>query len=293
MITPVDIRNQPFKKAIRGFDTDEVKNFLNSLSQEWEALIIESKSLKIELEKTKENLASYREMEAMLHKTLITAEQSSRSVVENANKEALLKIQEAEQQANQIVQGALLDADMKRQEAEQRSANIVQRAYEERSRVEMEVNALIHRKQEILNQLSLYLAAQLDRIKLFEQNEVQLVKKEDSQISHLPSHSHSNSNGSISDNLDTKNNIPAEKLSAQGISNGVVIQDRPVHLNYSEPLPEPKLHPIEMEKKEPQPIQKSKSDPVSVFLSETTSFFDRALGNREVNPLTRTIVDEL
>lgn len=293
MITPVDIRNQPFKKAIRGFDTDEVKNFLNSLSQEWETLIIESKSLKIELEKTKENLASYREMEAMLHKTLITAEQSSRSVVENANKEALLKIQEAEQQANQIVQGALLDADMKRQEAEQRSANIVQRAYEERSRVEMEVNALIHRKQEILNQLSLYLSAQLDRIKLFEQNEVQLVKKEDSLISHLPDDSHSNSNGSISDNLDTKNILTAEKLSVQNISNGVVIQDRPVHLNYSEPVPEPKLQPIEMEKKEPQPIQKSKPDPVSTFLSETTSFFDRALGNREANPLTRAIVDEL
>ena len=36
MITPIEIRKQSFRKSLRGYDTEEVHAFLQTLSDEWE-----------------------------------------------------------------------------------------------------------------------------------------------------------------------------------------------------------------------------------------------------------------
>ena len=36
MITPIEIRKQTFRKSLRGYDTEEVQAFLQTLSDEWE-----------------------------------------------------------------------------------------------------------------------------------------------------------------------------------------------------------------------------------------------------------------
>jgi cell division initiation protein len=171
MISPAEIRQHNFKRGIRGFDPDEVKAFLQTLAQEWENQLSENRSLKAELKATQESLQHFREMESMLHKTLLQAEQSSKATLENAQREAEIRLQEAEQQAQQLLHAARVESEMKKQEAEQRAVGILSQAYEDRSRIEREVHQLNMRRNEILSQLSLFLTSQLERIQSFSQHE--------------------------------------------------------------------------------------------------------------------------
>ncbi len=44
-ITALEIKQHEFEKSFRGYDIDEVNNFLSNLAQEWERLLNEAKML--------------------------------------------------------------------------------------------------------------------------------------------------------------------------------------------------------------------------------------------------------
>lgn len=156
MITPIEIRQQTFKKSLRGYDKEEVAAFLNTLSLEWEKLLEDLKKTKIELEKTSSNLDSLKQVESVLHKTLLQAEQTSKSTIENAKKNAELKIQEADGKAKDLLNQAM----------------------KERSRVELEISALTNQRDEILQQLKLFLESQSQRLNKFEEREMKHARQE-------------------------------------------------------------------------------------------------------------------
>ncbi|MEL6588632.1 MAG: DivIVA domain-containing protein [Bacteroidota bacterium] len=150
MITPIEIRQQNFNKKLRGFDPEEVKAFLQGLSQEWENLREENRSLKEELERTRANYHALKEVEDMLHKTLMQAERSSKDTLETARQKAELKLQEAESQ----------------------SAEIIRRAIKDREELQSEIGDLFKQREEILMQLRVYLKAQLERLDSFRPSEL-------------------------------------------------------------------------------------------------------------------------
>jgi cell division initiation protein len=277
MITPVDIRNQQFGRSLRGFDPDDVKAFLHSLSNEWETVLVENKTLKIELEKTKETLNGYKEMESMLHRTLMQAEQSSRLVHENAQREAELKIMEAEQQANQLIQSASLESELKLQEAEQRSLHIINRSYDERSRIEMEINQLLHRRNEILNQLHLYLNSQLERIKAFQKEEtVQLTITPTEEIRTAFEAEKEALKGAASKAQDAPQPDLQTNIATESQAQSVTVKLEPVDFS-TEPITKPKT-----ESKAP-----------AFAFSESQSFFDKLVRTPERMGLISAISDEL
>jgi cell division initiation protein len=150
MITPIEIRQHSFKKVLRGYDKDEVAAFLNSVSMEWERLLEDHRRTKQELDKTQSSLDNLRQVETALHKTLLQAEETSKTTMEHAKRDAELKLAEADSKAK----------------------DVVKRAIEERSRIEMQINELISRRNEILQQLKSYLQAQTERLKTFEEKEM-------------------------------------------------------------------------------------------------------------------------
>jgi len=100
-ITPLDIRKQPFRRALRGFDTDAVNSFLEMVANEFEALIRlngEHASLVKQLE---EKVEGYAKIERTLNETLLTAQKLGDDVRSNAQKEADLIIREATARAGQ------------------------------------------------------------------------------------------------------------------------------------------------------------------------------------------------
>lgn len=150
MITPIEIRQQTFKKSLRGYDKEEVTNFLNTLSMEWERQMEDSKRIKTELDKTQSELKSLKQVESALHETLLQAKENAKTKLENAQKNAELKVQEAEANAKELMKNAMA----------------------ERSRIEMQLNELVTRRNEILQQLKSYLQAQTERLQTFEEKEM-------------------------------------------------------------------------------------------------------------------------
>ncbi len=105
-VTPLEIRQKTFERTLRGYDKDEVNAFLQSLSQEWERMLDESKELRIKLETCEKEVAKLREVETSLFKTLKTAEDTGANVIDQANKAAGLHVREAQVTAEAIVNEA-------------------------------------------------------------------------------------------------------------------------------------------------------------------------------------------
>lgn len=103
MLTPLDIHNKEFKKTLRGYDADEVDEFLDEIIKDYENLYKDNLNLKDQIENFQENIARYRDLEDTLHNTMILAQQTSEEVKKNADKEAELILRNAKQKSEEII----------------------------------------------------------------------------------------------------------------------------------------------------------------------------------------------
>lgn len=105
-LTPLDIAQKQFRRALRGHDPAEVEAFLALVASEFEALVRENLALDERVQRLTEELADHRGRERTLQETLVTAQKASEEIREAARREAEITISDAELQAEKIVQGA-------------------------------------------------------------------------------------------------------------------------------------------------------------------------------------------
>ncbi len=105
-ITPLDITQKSFGRALRGFDREEVEAFLALVASEFEGLVREVQTLRADARRKDEDIAELRSRERALQETMITAQKACEEIREAARKEAEITLSEAELQAEKIVQGA-------------------------------------------------------------------------------------------------------------------------------------------------------------------------------------------
>lgn len=115
-LTPLDIRKQEFKKAMRGLDADEVHAFLATIADEYEAVIGDNKALRERLLELDDKVQEYRNMEKTLRDTLLTAERVTVEAKDNARREAELIVKEAQIEADKAVRDVRSTAMRLRQE---------------------------------------------------------------------------------------------------------------------------------------------------------------------------------
>jgi len=107
-LTPLDIHNKEFSRRLRGYDEDEVNEFLDQIIKDYEALIRENKELQNQLHEQREKLGHFSNIEDTLSKTIIVAQETADEMRSNAKKEAQLIIKEAEKNADRIINEALV-----------------------------------------------------------------------------------------------------------------------------------------------------------------------------------------
>ena len=105
-ITALDIRKQEFRKTLRGFDTEEVQVFLETVADAFEALTKEHAVLKERIRSLEDSVAEYTNLEKTLQDTLVTAQRVTDSTRENARKEANLIVHEARIAADEEIESA-------------------------------------------------------------------------------------------------------------------------------------------------------------------------------------------
>jgi len=105
-ITPLDIQQKQFPVKFRGFDMEEVYAFLEVVREEMEEILRENASLKETIRRTEGQVTEFRDMEATMRETLITAQQMVEEYKTNARKEAELLIKDAELKADSAMKEA-------------------------------------------------------------------------------------------------------------------------------------------------------------------------------------------
>ncbi|EAX47065.1 DivIVA family protein [Thermosinus carboxydivorans Nor1] len=107
MLTPLDIHNKEFKRSFRGYNEEEVDEFLDRVIKDYEKLYRENIELKETLERVNSKLEHYQHMENTLHNTLVIAQETAEEVKLNAKKETELMKKEAEIRAQKLVEEAM------------------------------------------------------------------------------------------------------------------------------------------------------------------------------------------
>ncbi|MDC3412850.1 DivIVA domain-containing protein [Aquibacillus sp. 3ASR75-11] len=106
-LTPLDIHNKEFTRGFRGYDEDEVNEFLDQVIKDYEMVIREKKELKEKLDQQSEKLGHFTNIETTLNKSILIAQETAEEVKSNATKESKLIIKEAEKNADRIINEAL------------------------------------------------------------------------------------------------------------------------------------------------------------------------------------------
>lgn len=106
-LTPLDIHNKEFSRRIRGYDEDEVNEFLDQVIKDYESVIRENKELQNQMFTLQERLDHFINIEESLSKTIIVAQEAADDVKSNAKKESQLIIKEAEKNADRILNESL------------------------------------------------------------------------------------------------------------------------------------------------------------------------------------------
>ena len=104
MITPLDIENKKFaKQIVNGYSVDEVDDFLDDLTVEYEKLFKENSEYKSQVEKLKEDMEHYKSIESTLQSTLVMAQTTAEEIKEVAKQQADQIINEAKTNAQKEV----------------------------------------------------------------------------------------------------------------------------------------------------------------------------------------------
>lgn len=96
-ISPVSIKRQEFQKALRGYEPQEVRVYLDRLADDVEKLQSELDLLKKENEELRDSLGDFRKIESEYKQTLLKANESAKSTLDSAKAEAEKLIREAEE----------------------------------------------------------------------------------------------------------------------------------------------------------------------------------------------------
>jgi cell division initiation protein len=111
-LTPVEIRHlKPAKTLFRGYRRGAIDELLDEIALSFEDVWRERADLADKVEQLEADLVRYKELEALLRTTLVSAEKAAATMKEQASKEADLIVEEARTEARSITRRARADHD--------------------------------------------------------------------------------------------------------------------------------------------------------------------------------------
>ncbi len=111
MFTPNDIAGKTFAKALNGYNRNEVDDYLEKVSEHFEAVIRESDYLKSQVTESEKKLADYQIQEESLKDAILVAQITATELKKKAELEAKNTVATAETEANRIMKIAETEAD--------------------------------------------------------------------------------------------------------------------------------------------------------------------------------------
>ena len=105
-LTPNDIKNKEFKRGMRGYNADEVDEFLDNICEDYESCFKENALLKEKIAAANDKLDHYTKIETTIQNTLLLAQNASEQAKLSAQKEAEFLLKNANESAQKIIDKA-------------------------------------------------------------------------------------------------------------------------------------------------------------------------------------------
>lgn len=103
MITPLDIQTKTFKKAINGYDKNDVDSYLELILADYEKLYTSSIESTDKINTLSKLVDSYKAMEDNMKNSIMVAQQAAEDVTKNACEKAEITVSEANLKAQAII----------------------------------------------------------------------------------------------------------------------------------------------------------------------------------------------
>lgn len=117
-LTTMDICSKEFTKCFRGYDPDEVDEFLEQISEDYEKIYKENSTINEKIIILKEKLDHYVKVEDTIQNTLILAQNAAEQAKRSSQKEGEIIIQNANKTAQNILDKAERDVRLINEEYE-------------------------------------------------------------------------------------------------------------------------------------------------------------------------------
>ena len=101
-LTPLDIHNKEFHTKLRGYDQDEVNDFLDQIIKDYELVLKENAHLTESLKQSQEKLKYFNDLKDSLNQSIIVAQEAADKVKANSQREAEIINREAQKQGQDI-----------------------------------------------------------------------------------------------------------------------------------------------------------------------------------------------
>lgn len=105
-IRPIDVRRKEFRSSFRGYDANQVDDFLDAVADEFERAYTENERMREEISGLRERLNQFEELEGSIRSALVHAEQAANDLRESARREAESLRSTARREAELTVQEA-------------------------------------------------------------------------------------------------------------------------------------------------------------------------------------------
>ena len=106
MLTPIEIHNKEFSTKFKGYDPEEVNDYLDEVIRTVEQLIRENKDLEKRVKFNEEKVEYFNSIQETLNKSILVAQEAADRLRENARKDAEIIVFEAEKAAQAMLKEA-------------------------------------------------------------------------------------------------------------------------------------------------------------------------------------------
>lgn len=116
MLTPIDIQRQDFEVKLRGYNADEVDDFLDLVGKDYEKLYKENAELREQTKQLERSLEQYKTMEATLQQSIVLAQTAAEDIKKTAAEKANVIVNEAQSKSEDMYRQLDKDIQNKRNE---------------------------------------------------------------------------------------------------------------------------------------------------------------------------------
>src|SRR5918998_4592219 len=156
-IRPIDIRRKEFRNGFRGYDANQVDDFLDTVADEFERTYNENQRMREEVSGLRDRLQQFEDLEGSIRAALVHAEQAANDLRRSANREA-----------EDVRQSARREAEFTIKEAQNRSHQMLADSASRIERVQESYEALQEAKRGFANDFRHLLKTYMDMMENME-----------------------------------------------------------------------------------------------------------------------------